>query len=212
MPAKRVPKRSPAQATKLAKSADTAVQLLREIKQGRVDPHTLTPNQRRACLLLMANGTQTSAELSELFGVQPTTIRKDLREVRAELGREVREWSPDEVVGDLALAAERYSAHALRQEDPGLAWKIKLDFAEHLRKLGLLGGKDSSGVRVTVEMLGEGYERMRGMLAQTLDPRLTGEVVDVEGEVRPLEDPKPTSLDRRGNGVDHDPGVEIVTE
>ena len=154
---------------------DTALHLLGEIKAHRLDPGTLTPKQRRACLVLLANGSQTSAELASLFKVSPATIRKDLRTLREELGREVREWSLEEVVGQLSMVAEKTTAHAMKAEDPGLAWTIQRDFARLLKELGVLQPQgDRTALRLTVEAIGDGYERAKEALSLALDPTLTG--------------------------------------
>lgn len=154
---------------------DTALRLLNDIKAHRLDPGTLTPKQRRACLVLLANGSQTSPELAALFKVSAATIRKDLRALREELGREVREWSMEEVVGQLSMVAEKTTAHAMKADDPGLAWTIQRDFARLLKELGVLRpAGDQSGLRLTVEAIGEGYDRAKEALSLALNPTLTG--------------------------------------
>jgi len=188
-----------AMATELREGADTALRLLQDIKAKRIDPRDLEASQRRACLLLLANGTQTSAEMAAMFGVASSTIRKDLKKIREELGREVKQWTLEEVLGDLALTADKCSANAMRQEDPGLSWTIKRDFAKILKEFGVIGPQEEkNSLTVTLQGIGEGYERARAALVKGLDPRLTGEVIDVEGEVKEGGDhPPPLPLDRR---------------
>ena len=129
-------------------------------------------------------------------------IRKDLMKIRAELGREVKEWTLEEVLGDLALAADKCSAQAMRQEDPGLSWTIRRDFAKLLKAFGVVQNSDErSSMTLTIEGIGEGYERARAALIRGLDPRLTGEVVEIEGEVRDASSPPPLPLDRRLSGA-----------
>lgn len=192
MPATRRSKATPQQLANLAKGPAHGgqkpikvhrrtlrpINMLREISQGRLDPHELTPKQRRACLVVMANGTQTSAQLAEVFGVSAPTIRRDVQRIRAEIGREVHEWSMEEVVGDLVHTSEKCATMAMQQEDPGLVWTIKRDMAKLLREWGVIGkGGQANSLTVTVEHIGESYERMKGVLAFTMDPELTGEVV-----------------------------------
>lgn len=190
-----------AMATELREGADTTARLLRDIKANRLDPRDLSATQRRACLLLLANGTQTSGEMAAMFGVKPSTIRTDLQRLRETLGREVKEWTLTEVLGDLALAADKCSAQAMRQEDPGLSWTIRRDFAKLLREFGVIGSdRDRNALTITLEGIGEGYERARAALSRGLDPRLTGEVIDVEATVSDDPDrrvPPPLPLDRR---------------
>jgi len=165
----------------LPPSADTALKLLEDIKQHRLDPGDLTKQQRQACLLLLANGSQTSVELAALFKVSPSCIRMDLKEIRDERGREVKEWTLSEVLGDVALTAEKCAAQAMKNSDPGLAWTIKRDFAKLMKDFGVIEpSRDESGFRMTIESIGQGYEKARRALTLALDPRLTGEVIDVE--------------------------------
>lgn len=178
-----------ASAAVLLQGTDTALKLLQDIRAHRMDPRDLTAMQRRACLMLLANGTQTSAELAAMFKTSPSTIRMDLKQIRDEVGREVRDWSLSEVVGQLALTAEKCTAHAMKNEDPGLAWTVQRDFAKLLKELGVLKvEQQTSGFRMIIEDIGSGYERARQALTLALNPTLTGEVIDVKaGPVRELE-------------------------
>ena len=107
-----------------------------------------------------------------------TAIRKDILRIRAEIGREVHEWTMEQVVGDLAHSAERYSSLAMAQEDPGLAWTIKKDLAKLLREWGVIGrGGGESSTRITIEHIGENYSRMKDVLSLAMDPSLSGEVL-----------------------------------
>lgn len=158
-----------------------AILLLQDIKANRRKPEDLSSEQRRACLLLMANGKQTLAEIAHVLHVSRDTIVKDMRKVRARLGREVKGFSLDVVLGQLAHCAERFTAQALKQEDTALAWSIQRDFVRTLKELGILGKQEATdGLRVTIETLGTGYERAREALSKVFDPKLTGEVVDAE--------------------------------
>ena len=154
------------------------INMLKAITEGTLDPHRVSADQRRAMLVVMANGTQTSAQLGELFGVSAGTVRKDVLRIRSEIGEEVCSWTMAQVVGDLAHSAEKYSALAMQHEDPGLAWTIKRDLAKLLREWGVIGrGGGREGLTVTVEHVGASYERLKGVLALTLDPALTGEQI-----------------------------------
>lgn len=183
-----------ASATVLLAGTDTAIKLLNDIKAHRLDPRDLTRSQRRSCLMLLANGSQTSTELAATFRTSPGTIRKDLKAIREEVGREVREWSTSEVVGQLALMAEKTTASAMKQEDPGLAWTIQRDFAKMLKELGVIRPEvDQSGFRLTVEAIGTGYDKAREALTLAMNPTLTGQLPPKEHPVQDL--PGPTTLD-----------------
>lgn len=188
-----------ARADALQEQRDDAVRLLTEIKKKRLDPRDLSKTQRQACLLLMACGKQTSGEMAVLFRVSPQLIRKDLGEIRRVIGREVREWDLETVLGQLAMAKEKCAAQAMAEEDPGLAWTIERDFVKLLKELGVVGvGDQQEGIRVTMEALGAGYERATRVLALGLDRRLTGKVENEPEDVPAL--PRALPLGRRLTG------------
>ena len=175
----------PSSATKLPKVDDTAIRLLQDLKDGLIDPLDVTRTQRKACLMLLANGSQTTAQLGVLFRVRPKTIRTDLKDIREEVGREVRTWTLEEVLGQVVMAADKCSAMAMKHNDPGLSWTINRDLVKLLVEFGIVEpthSKDS--LTITVESIGRGYEKASRLLTTALDPRLTGEVIDVTPEDR----------------------------
>lgn len=170
-----------ARADCLRAERDTALVLLQDLDAGRLNPRDLSANQRRACLMILANGSRTSPELAAMFKTTASTIRMDLMLIRRTVGREVKEWTVEEVVGDLAIAAERATALAMKDKDAGLMWTIRKEFAKMLVELGVVEkGTEAKGFRVTVESIGGRYDQVVGVLTQSLDPLITGEVVEAE--------------------------------
>jgi len=164
-------------ATQLPMTADSAVRLLQDIKAHRIDPSTLTPTQRRSVLVLCAHGSMTSTELAVLFSTTPSTIRMDLKKIRDEYGREVREYTLSEVLGQLAFTAEKCTAKAMKQEDPGLAWSIQRDLAKMFKDLGVLdNNQGQGGFKLIIESMGSGYEKTREAMKLAMNPALTGMV------------------------------------
>ena len=158
-------------------AADTPVRLIKDLNNGTVDPTPLSAKQRKAVLILTANGKRTSAELGILLGCPASSVRRLMSEIRREVGREVRTWSTEEVLGSMAMTAEKCSAMAMDQEDPQLAWAIERDKVKILQSLGVVTPDNpSDGVRVTIEALGNSYARATAILGKALDPRLTGRV------------------------------------
>lgn len=167
----------------LPPSQGTAIRLLEDLQKGRITPGDLSPKQRRACLLVAADGRRTSTELAALFQVRPSTIRRDMQKIREEIGSEYSEWGLNEVIGDLALAKERCVQGALKQDDYGLAWTIHREFAKTLIDTGVVKRKDQAeGFELTLRAVGSRYEEAVQVLAQGggFDPRLAG-VVQPEG-------------------------------
>lgn len=172
---------------------DRPIRLLKDIKARRVDPGSLTEGQRVSVLLVLVNGKYTTAELADLLDVSPGQIRRDMIVLRRRVGREVREWTPEDVVGDLVMAADRYSARAMQQNDTALAWKIKLDLAKALAQAGLTtGGAEERRLKVTVEAIDRGMGDFRTVMLDALDPVLSGLEDDVDGPA--LSGPKPIGL------------------
>lgn len=166
---------------RLPADQDTPERLLKDLVERRLDPRDLSRTQRQAILLLQIKGKHTAAELASMLKVSPTQIRNDLREIRRQVGREVKDWSLEEVAGGMVLAAERYQARAVAQDDVALAWAIERDKVKLLQQIGLLGQREhEGGVRLTLEVMGKGYERTREILGKALDPRLTGQVMEDE--------------------------------
>ena len=109
------------------------------------------------------------------------------------------------------FAAEKYQAEAFKQADMALAWSIERDKVKLLKELGVVGPReDRDGIKLTLEVLGRGYERARGLLGRALDPTLTGQVVDVEHEPLGLDLPQALPGNEHGASTSTIPPEEIV--
>lgn len=202
-----------ARADKLRAKADTPLRLLKDIEAGRIDPRDLSVDQRRACLVGLANGKRTSPQLAVVFGCSAKVIRDDLAYIRRTIGREVTEWTLEEVVGDLAMAAEKATAGAMKEGDYGLMWTVRKEFARMLMDLGVVRKQDDqSGFKATIELVGSRYAHATLAVTQMLDPLLTGMVG--QGEQRglvglPLVERDPSASPR---GFDKWPLLEPESE
>ena len=164
-------------AHRLRDQADTPIRLLKDIEQGRLDPRDLTVQRRRSCLVGLANGKRTSSQLAAIFRCSAKTIRDDLMQIRRTIGREVKAWTMEEVVGDLALAAEKATAGAMAEGDVGLMWTIRKEFAKTLVEFGVVEKQNNeSTFKATIELVGRRYEHATKAITQVLDPLLTGMV------------------------------------
>lgn len=207
MPAKKREKKG----QKIAYEVDRRIsplKIMKSINEGSRNPQTLSREERKACLVVMSSGQYRTSELAEMFGVTARMIRRDLQEIKREIGNEVRSTTMEEVLGDLALTAERASTMAFRHEDPGLGWKVKVEYVKLLRDLGVIGDQTrTTGLRVTIESLSQGHNRLRDALAGALDPTVTGEIVEAEGRV--VESPQLPLGGKSPHGEEEDPDVEI---
>lgn len=196
-------------AGKLNEKTDTPIRLLKDIEAGYLDASDLTQDQRRSCLVGLANGKRTSYQLSEIFKVGVYVIRRDLAHIRRTIGREVREWTLDEVVGDLALAAEKATAGAMAEGDVGLMWTVRKEFAKFLIDVGVVKKQDDENTfRATIELVGKRYEHATEAITQVLDPLLTGMVRRDQRPTGVPELPMPVRAPRGKKGFDHWPLLE----
>jgi hypothetical protein len=158
--------------------------MFRELEEGRLDPSRLTPDQRRQCLMVASNGSRTTAQLADLFNVTRPVIKEDLKILRSEVGREVVNWTKEDIVGHIITTAENISTAAMQRNDLGLAWTVERDMVKMLSNLGLFEDKEKSdSIRVTIEAVGSGYERASNIIANSLDPLMTGEVIEADAKV-----------------------------
>lgn len=163
----------------VSRARTNPLQLMKALKDKKRDALTLTREERKAVLILMGLGKNTSSELGVMLGCTPDLIRQLNREIRQERGSEVTSWTREEILGSMVMAAEKCSAMAYEQEDAQLAWAIERDKVKLLKEVGILEPTSAQeGIRLTIEALGAKYERATGILATRLDPRLTGKVVN----------------------------------
>lgn len=192
---------------------NTAHRLLVDINAKRLDPATLDKDARKALLAVMAHGRMTSAELAKFFDVRPATIRKDIQEIRQELGTEIRLWTPEQLVGQLASYAERCTAALIKDGDWSAAWTIQRDFVRAMKELGFQGGDagQDGQARITIEVLTENTSRARMAMLEALDPHLTGEVIDTTVTVKPSAPGLPLDM-VRPDAPAQDPGIEFAAQ
>lgn len=177
------PNRKPALLEQMDESADTVMKLISDIKDKLIDPRDISPRQRQCCLMLLINGKSSTNDLAAVFKVSPATIRKDIRILRQSIGREVREWTLDEVIGQFMMVSDKLTAAAMKQEDIGLAWTIQRDTVKTLKDVGVIGqDKKSDSLTITIEAIGDGYDRATDVLYGALNPDLTGEVLRENGK------------------------------
>lgn len=183
----------------------TAIVLLKQLRDGIIDPKTLSANQRRSCLAVVADGSKLAYELAALFQVTQKVIRNDLAYLRRQVGKMVSEWDLEAVVGDLYMARERCVKAATKQGDPGLVWTIHKEFAKVLIDMGVVERKnDRESFEITIKAVGERYEAAAQAITEKLDPAVTGEV-GVQAPRLPLPERVPDSEGKRSEWPDLEP-------
>lgn len=152
--------------------------MAKEIREGRLDPRTLTVGQRREVLCVIADGKVTPKELAHFLKTSRSRIHSDLAAVRKTAGTKVIEWGIATTVGYLKEAADECYAQAFKDGDVGMAFSIRRDLVRSLKELGVIGADAKDGIKITIESIGAGYERALDSLELSMDPLLTGEKVD----------------------------------
>lgn len=172
------------------------MRIVRDIQDGRADPRTLEPKQRRAVLAILADGRFSTLDLANILKTTRKKIELDLIRMRRELGAEIVSWDTATAVGYLAAGVDRCYAQAMHDGDVGLANSIRSGFVRQLKELGVIGPKDANaGVKITLEMVGDNLQRATEALEQAFNPLLSGERLDprtVEG--KKVETPKKLPL------------------
>lgn len=162
--------------------------MVAEIRAGRLDATLLTMEQRRACVMVMANGTMTAQELADIFSVDRRTITSDLKAIRAEIGRDVSQWTKEEILGHLVKTAEDISTQAMKKDNLALAWTIEKDMFKLFENIGLFDNREKNSLTVTIEAVGQGYKRASEIIARGLDPLMSGEIIDAKAIEKPKQE------------------------
>lgn len=82
----------------LAESRVSIEQLVSDLHAGHLDPATLSVAERRRCVGYLTDQAFTTAEITQLLGMNERTIRRDRTVIRREAG-----VSPDNALGDELL-------------------------------------------------------------------------------------------------------------
>lgn len=131
-------------------SETPVLHLMQQIKDRKVDPQTITTDDRRRCVeLLQLEGYQVP-EMAQILKRNERTIRRDLAQIREEHSVNRDPALVEQCVGDLLRRADSASTHlnriarnksasAMEQllAEQG-AWKVRKDLIELLQSLGYL--------------------------------------------------------------------------
>jgi hypothetical protein len=115
------------------------IKIMKGLEAGTVNPNSLTPRLRKKIVLLIIreDSTVLNSKIATLIGVseaQVGRIRKAaIRNTTFDVDSEVRE-----LVNVVWLKAQEYQRRAIREGDPGTAWKIFRESIELLQGLGFV--------------------------------------------------------------------------
>ena len=117
---------------------DNAVDILKKIRGGSLDPKEISITNRQTCVAYLRFEGYTQDEIAEIFGVHRRTIMRDEKIHRKEVAKLVDEIDVKSTGGGLIALSRQLVAKALRKKDYGLAWKIQRELINDLQNLGYL--------------------------------------------------------------------------
>jgi transposase len=124
--------------------------LLQDIKDGHLDPKTLTVELRQRCVEILLFENYAEHSIAQILGRSEKTIKRDLKDIY-----ERNALSPDinlakQIIGDMVMKARAHHSRLLqlaRSKDGSIAEKIQAEFSawrvinemvERLQSLGYL--------------------------------------------------------------------------
>lgn len=170
---------------KLPRTVAAIQGVIADIKSGRIDPATFSPELRRSVVAILADGRLAPRDIAFVLKVTADRVRRDLERIRKKAGKRIVAWTLETAVGYLESAAEVSYAMAVENGDAQLVFAIRRDFVKQLKELGVFGQDSRDGVRITIEGVGTGMDKALEALETSMDPRLTGErIIDAKATVR----------------------------
>jgi len=118
--------------------ATNAVDILRRIREGSLDPGKTPVDTRRTCVAYLRLEGYTQEEIAEIFDVHRQTIIRDEKAIRKDAAKLVDELDVKSMAGELIASARHFIARAIREKNYALAWKIHRELIADLQSLGYL--------------------------------------------------------------------------
>lgn len=124
--------------------------LIQKIKDGSVDPRSITKDQRLQCVLILWSEGYNESSIAQVLNRSEKTIRRDLSDIRSQ-----NALSPDpnlarELVGEMLQKARAHQSRLLRissnKENKAFeriqaeyaAWRIERELIERMQSLGYM--------------------------------------------------------------------------
>ncbi len=136
---------------KSEKEEISATILLQKIKSNEINPKTLNPEERQACINLLVIGEGfTYAQTAQLLCCSEKTIQRDITEIRRRNSLNPSPELAKQLIGEMIVRAETHIAHLMRlsrsregsvgerAQTEFFAWKITVDSMTKLQSFGYL--------------------------------------------------------------------------
>lgn len=114
-----------------------ALQIIKDIMDKKFDPKELLPKERRKIVAILRQD-YTEAEIAMNLCVCDATIARDVRKIKMEGSKLVKDITLDTVVGEFIRHAGVLYSKAVRSKDFNLAWSIIQGVITKLQSLGLV--------------------------------------------------------------------------
>lgn len=178
------------------------ISLVQQIKDGTLNPRTLTKELRQCCVEFLSSEGYTAAQIGQILMRSEKTVSRDLVDIRAQNAITPNINLAKQIVGDMfqkAMVHHKYLMRIARSSDATngeksqsefLAWRVLKEVVEKMQTLGYLplkpqeivedifhhvsNGNNDGGIAEAKNMIGE-IERA-AKEAGTLNPETEEEI------------------------------------
>ena len=124
--------------------------LIHQIKEGRLQPKTLSAEDRRRCVEVLRGEGYGHAEIAQILQVSERTIHRDIQQIRETHALAPDPTFPERMIGELCqqaevsiarlrrIAREKNTSAMERAMAESFAWKVCREFFEKLQSVGYL--------------------------------------------------------------------------
>ena len=124
--------------------------LIQQIKEGRLQPKTLSVDDRRRCVEVLRAEGYSQAEIAQILQVSERTIHRDIQQIRETHALAPDPTFPERMIGELCqqaevsiarlrrIAREKNTSAMERAMAESFAWKVCRELFEKLQSVGYL--------------------------------------------------------------------------
>jgi len=129
---------------------ESILSIIQDIKDGAINPKTLTKEDRQRCVEFLIGEGYTEVQIAQILTRSEKTIGRDLVDLRARNALTPNIELAKQIVGDMfqkAMAHHKYlmrlarspeASHSEKAQSEFLAWKVLKEVVEKMQTLGYL--------------------------------------------------------------------------
>ena len=134
----------------MSKDSRGPIELLQAIQQGKLDPHMLSGESRRACMEYLIGAGRPMAEVAEHLKISLRTAQRDLARIREAHSVTSTPEVQNQILGRLILKADqaisrltkisqdRAAPHSAQVDAAYKGWSIEKELLEKLQSIGIM--------------------------------------------------------------------------